>query len=147
MNVTIRKFRKKDIPAIHSLIVELAVFEKAPDKVLNSAEQMLDEMQYFECFVAETGQGEIVGMALFYPAYYTWVGKSLYLDDLVIKESWRGRGIGTRLLDRVIQEAKQRGVKRLRWQVLDWNKKAIDLYERYGCEIDGEWLNCDMAFD
>jgi diamine N-acetyltransferase len=146
MNFNIRKFSRPDIPAIHALIMELAVFEKAPEKVVNSVQQMEEEIDCFECLVAELESGEIVGMALFYEVYYTWVGKSMYLDDLVVKNSWRGRGIGTRLLDRVIEEAEARNCKRLRWQVLDWNQKAIEMYRKYGCELDGEWINCDLSY-
>jgi len=146
MDISIRRFHEKDIPAIHSLIIELAIFEKAKHKVLNTVEQMYDEIDDFECLVAETEKGDIVGMALFYPVYYTWVGKSMYLDDLVVKHEYRGNGIGTKLLMRVIDETKSRNCRRLRWQVLDWNEKAIELYEKLGCEIDGEWMNCDLQF-
>jgi diamine N-acetyltransferase len=145
MEVAIRKSLRQDIPAIFGLIKELAVFERAADRVMNSVEQMEAEQESFECVVAETTAGEVVGMALFYPVYFTWVGKSMYLDDLVVSEAWRGQGIGTRLLERVIEEARDRDCKRLRWQVLDWNGKAIDLYRRYGCSIEGEWLNCDLS--
>lgn len=146
MDTKIRKFTVNDIPAIHELIMELAEFEMAPEKVTNSVALMKSEMDAFECFVAELESGEIVGMALFYPVYYTWVGKSMYLDDLVVKQAWRGNGFGSKLLNRVIQEAKDTKCKRLRWQVLDWNEKAIQLYRQYGCDIDGEWMNCDLSF-
>jgi predicted N-acetyltransferase YhbS len=147
MEAIIRKFTMEDIPSIHQLILELAIFEKAPEKVSNTVEQMRAEMDAFDCLVAESRSGEIVGMALFYPVYYTWVGKSMYLDDLVVNEKWRGKGIGSALLNEVIAEAQRQKCKRLRWQVLDWNEKAIALYRQYGCTIDEEWMNCDMSFD
>ena len=146
MNYSIRQYKKSDLEAILKLIEELAIFEKAPEKVTNSVKQMEQEMEYFECFVAESDQGQIVGMALFYTVYYTWVGKSMYLDDLIVTKQWRGNGIGRNLLDKVIEKAKNSNCKRLRWQVLDWNEAAIKMYNNYGCKLDEEWLNCDLSF-
>ena len=78
--------------------------------------------------------------------YYTWVGKSLYLDDLYVKEAYSGQKIGSALLDKVIQFGKDNNCKRIRWQVLEWNKPAIDFYKKLGADLDGEWLNCDLEF-
>jgi GNAT superfamily N-acetyltransferase len=144
MKVTIRKATEKDFFAILSLIKELAAFEKAPGKVTNSVRQMEDEKDFFQCFVAETADKEIVGMALYFFAYYTWVGKSLYLDDLYVKESYRGQEIGTRLLNKILEIARQENCKRVRWQVLNWNKPAIDMYRKSGAGIDDTWINCDI---
>ena len=144
MKYTIRHFEKNDIPEIISLINELAEFENAADQVRNSIEQMERESHLFECFIAENEKNEIVGMALFYLCYYTWVGKSLYLDDLIVKEAFRGSGIGTGLLNKVIEFGKIENCNRLRWQVLDWNKSAIDLYEKLGAKVDKGWYNCDI---
>jgi len=143
---TIRPYTKKDLPDILEMIRELAIFEKAAEKLTNTVGQMEKEMAFFECFIAEDDQGQVLGMALYYPVYYTWVGKSMYLDDLVVREIYRGNGIGTALLNKVIEQAKETGCKRLRWQVLEWNERAIQLYERYGCTLDGEWMNCDLSF-
>src|SRR5258706_3441578 len=96
-NITIREADEKDFPAILSLIKELAAFEKAPDKVTNTIEQMKKEKELFYCFVAETDKKEIVGMTICFFAYFTWVGKSLYVDDLIVKESLRRKGIGKKL--------------------------------------------------
>ena len=144
MNIEIRTANKKDYPAILDLIKELALFERAPEKVTNTVEQMNEEEEYFKALVAENIEGEIIGIALYFFAYYTWVGKSLYLDDLVVREKYRGNKIGTRLLEEVMKIAKQTNCKRVRWQVLDWNTSAIDFYNSYGARLDGEWINCDM---
>ena len=144
MPIKIRKASEKDFNAILALIHELAAFEKAPEKVTNTPAQMEKEKDYFLCYVAETNEMEIVGMALYFFAYYTWVGKSLYLDDLYVKESYRGQGIGTKLLTKILEIAKKENCKRVRWQVLNWNKPAIDMYRKCGASIDNEWINCDV---
>jgi len=144
MNITIRKATKKDYPVILELIRELALFEKAPDKVINTVERMNEEDKYFEALIAEKEDGEVAGMALYFFAYYTWVGKSLYLDDLIVKEKYRGNKIGTRLLEEIMDIAKKSKCKRVRWQVLDWNTPAIEFYNAYGANLDGEWINCDI---
>jgi len=144
MKIKLRKATKKDYPVILDLIKELALFEKAPEKVTNTVDQMEQEEEFFQAIVAEKYDGEVVGMALFYFVYYTWVGKSLYLDDLVVREKYRGNKIGTQLLEEVMNVAKKSNCKRVRWQVLDWNENAIKFYKSYGANLDGEWINCDM---
>jgi len=144
MDVKIRKGIEKDYPAVLSLIKELAKFENASEKVINTVEHMNEEKQYFNVIVAEDINKEIVGIAVYYFAYYTWVGKSLYLDDLCVKESCRGKKIGTKLLKEIFKVARKENCKRVRWQVLNWNKPAIDLYKKCGATLDGEWLNCDF---
>jgi len=141
----IRKYKTTDIPSIIGLIKELATFEKSADKMRNSVEQMKQEQDYFDCFVAENKEGEIVGIALYFFAYYTWVGKSLYLDDLYIKPDYRGSKIGTQLLKEIFKLAKTNNCKRLRWQVLDWNEPAIEFYKKCGATLDEEWINCDFT--
>lgn len=143
MAVIIRKGDEKDFPALMGLINELASFEKVPGAVKNSIEQMREEKDAFDFFVAEE-DGKILGTAVYYFAYSTWVGKSLYLDDLYVKEGLRGRKIGTMLLGKVFELAKKEKCKRLRWQVLDWNKDAIAFYTKRGAAISKEWLNCDF---
>ena len=147
MNINFRTAAEGDFPAILSLIKELAAFEKAPEKVTNTVEQMKKEKDFFNCFVAETDTGEIVGMALYFFAYYTWVGKSLYLDDIYVKESFRSNRIGSALLKRVFDVAKAEDCKRVRWKVLNWNHSAIEMYSKSGAEIDDEWLNCSFDSD
>jgi len=147
MKVAIRKATTQDFPAILSLIMELAEFEKASEKVTNRVEQMESEKDLFGCFVAETEENGIVGMALYFFAYYTWVGKSLYLDDIYVKESVRGHRIGKELLKKVFEVADEEGCKRVRWQVLNWNSPAIEMYRKCGAEIDDEWLNCSFEHE
>lgn len=145
--VKIREAAETDFPEILSLIKELAEFEKAPEKVTNTVEQMKQEKDLFRCFVAETPSGEIAGMALYFFAYYTWVGKSLYLDDIYVKKIYRNMGIGSALLNRIFDEARLGECKRVRWQVLNWNSDAIELYRKCGATLDNEWLNCDFDIE
>ena len=147
MNIIIRKAGEVDFPEILLLIKELALFEKAPDKVTNTVEQMKKEKEFFHCFVAETKNREIVGMAIYFFAYYTWVGKSLYLEDLYVKELYRKQKIGSALLRKIFETANEEECKRVRWQVLNWNKAAIQMYTKSGAVIDDEWLNCNFDYE
>jgi GNAT superfamily N-acetyltransferase len=142
MDIRIRKAEVKDFKNVLSLIKELAEYERASEKVTNTVDLMITEKDYFDCFVAETSEGEIIGMAVYYFVYYTWVGKSLYLDDIYVKEEHRKRGIGRELLKKVFEVAASEGCKRVRWQVLGWNTSAINVYRKAGADIDDEWLNC-----
>jgi len=144
MDVRIRKATEKDFPAIMELIRELAIFENGLENVTNSVEQMNKEKDYFNCYLAEY-DGEILGMALYFFAYYTWVGKSLYLDDLYVKEKYRGKNIGSLLMKKMMEVAKAENCKRLRLQVLHWNEPAITFYEKNGFTVDREWYNCDFT--
>jgi GNAT superfamily N-acetyltransferase len=144
IDYVIREATRADFPVIIELIRELALYEKAPEKVTNSVEQMEQEADLFRCLMAENSNGEPLGMALWFYAYYTWVGKSLYLDDIYVREAFRGNGIGGALLERVFAAARAAGCKRVRWQVLDWNTPAIEVYKRYGADIDDQWLNCSF---
>lgn len=144
MNINIRKATDSDFPEILLLIKELALFEKAPEKVTNTVDLMKQEKELFHCFVAETQTKEIAGMALYFFAYYTWVGKSLYLEDIYVKESFRKQKIGSALLKKIFEVANKENCKRVRWQVLNWNKSAIQMYIKSGAVIDDEWLNCNF---
>lgn len=144
MKVIIREANRSDFPAILEMIRELALYERAPEKVTNTVQQMEKEESLFRSFVALDDHGEIIGMAVCFFAYYTWVGKSLYLDDIYVKEAYRGQKVGGALLRRVFELAQEEGCKRLRWQVLNWNEPAIAVYKCYGSEIDDEWLNCSF---
>jgi GNAT superfamily N-acetyltransferase len=126
------------------LVKELAVFQNSREKVTNTADQMLEEKDLFQCFVAENDQKEIVGIASYFFAYYTWVGKSLYLDDLYVKESCRGQKIGSELLRQIFEIAKTTNCKRVRWQVSEWNKGALDFYKKCGATVEEEYCICDF---
>lgn len=143
----IRKGTKTDLPQALELIRELALYEKAPEQVDNSVERMEEdgfgEKPVFEFFVADDG-GYIKGIAIYYYRYSTWKGKSIYLEDLVVRESERGAGIGKLLLDAIVMEAKITDSRQVTWQVLDWNEPAIRFYEKLGAELDGEWINCRL---
>jgi len=144
MNIILRKANEVDFPEILLLIKELALFEKSPEKVTNTVELMKKEKEFFRCYVAETQNKEIVAMAIYFFAYYTWVGKSLYLEDLYVKESFRKQKIGSALLRKVFEIANEEDCKRVRWQVLNWNEPAIQMYTKSGAVIDDEWLNCNF---
>ena len=143
-NYKIRPAEETDFEAILEIIKALALFEKAPEKVTNSVEQMKAEKDYFKCLVAVNEDGKIIAICLYFFAYYTWVGKSLYLDDLYVLEPYRRHGIAAALLDELFKIARREKCNRVRWQVLDWNENAIRLYEKLGATIDPEWLNCDF---
>ena len=148
MTYLIRKGEKKDVNAAHGLIMELAVYEKAPEQVTNTPEQMLidgfGERPIFEFYVAEY-DGQVVGLALYYTRYSTWKGRCIYLDDIVITESYRRRGIGKLLFDAVVKESVQQKANLLTWQVLDWNEPAIEFYKKLDAAFDGEWINCKLT--
>lgn len=147
----IRKGRREDLPAALRLIQELADYEKAPDEVENTVEQMeregFGERPVFEYFVAEGPEG-IQGIALFFYSYSTWKGTCVYLEDLVVSEAYRGLGLGQALFDAVAMHARAIGAKRLMWQVLDWNEPAIGFYrDKLGAELDPTWINCKLTYD
>lgn len=144
MRYTIRKCRESDYGAILAMVRELATFEQAADKVVNTEELMKAEKQYFDAYVVVNEDDTVIGMALYFFAYFTWVGKSLYLDDLYVKPEYRGMGIGSTLLKMIFALAKSEHCRRLRWQVLDWNEAALRLYRKVGATIDGGWCNCDF---
>ena len=136
----IRKANYSDVKDIIRLLVELAVFEKEPDAVKVTEEELIRDgfgtNPRYECLLAEFNS-EIVGLAFFTPRYSTWVGDTLHLEDLVVTEKMRGKGIGTLLYREFLLVAKERGVKRVEWSVLDWNKTAIDFYKKSGAIVDG----------
>ncbi|NPA34970.1 MAG: GNAT family N-acetyltransferase [Chlorobi bacterium] len=141
---TIREGTEKDFPAVLEMIKELAEFEKSPEKVTNTIERMKQDKDFFHLLIAEDGSGKAVGFALFFPAYFTWTGRAVYLDDVYVKPAYRGKGIGTALIKRVIEKAKEWGATRVRWHVLNWNTNAIELYKKLGAEISDEWLMCEV---
>lgn len=142
--VIIRKGLKTDLQAVLGLIRELAVFEKAPNEVTVTLQSMEQDGfgpdAVYQVHVAET-DGTIVGIAIFYTAYSTWKGKYIYLEDLIVTEAWRGKGVGSKLFDSVAAYAANNHAVLMKWQVLDWNTPAIEFYKKYGASIENEWLN------
>ena len=131
-----------DLEEVHALIVELAEYEKAPQEVTLSLPQFRKDAEEgcFEVTVA-VAEGCLVGMALHHPRYSTWKGRTWYLEDLVVTQSWRGRGVGKALFGAVVQRARETQSQRLEWQVLDWNEPAIGFYKALDASVDGSWMN------
>ena len=142
MNFIIRNATKNDMPQVLALIEELAIFEKEPKAVEISIEDLqkagYEEHPKFHCFVAELNT-KIEGIALVYNRFSTWKGSVLHLEDLVVSQNMRGTGLGTALLDEVIKYGHQLGVKRISWEVLDWNEPAITFYEKKGANVKRDW--------
>jgi diamine N-acetyltransferase len=147
MSIVIRKSTEVDIPAIFSLLKEFTTFQQTPEKLYVTEKQMKEDKDIFQCFVAEdTSVNSIVGYACFSIIYYSWSGKALYLDDLYVKETYRGHNIGSMLMNSVIALAKENNCKKMRWQVSKWNTNAQAFYEKLGATIDDVEINCDLVF-
>lgn len=146
-DVLIRKALPTDADAVLALIQELATFERAPDAVALQAQDLIDDgfgpNPAFMCFVAQY-EDKIVGMALGYPRYSTWDGKSIHLEDLIVSQSYRGMGIGFSLYKTFIHYAANQGARRVEWAVLDWNQNAIDFYENTGAQVLPDWRVVQM---
>jgi GNAT superfamily N-acetyltransferase len=142
MEVNIRKARVEDIPAIHDLVRELAAYERGLDKVTTTPDSYLMDFrdQVFDAFVADI-DGKVVGMALYYLVFSTWRGRMLYLEDFIVKESARGKGVGALLFDAFLAEARRQKASLVKWQVLKWNEPAINFYNKYDVVYDDEWLD------
>ncbi len=148
----IRQGTKEDLPRVLELVRELALYEKAPDEVTNTVQMMEEdgfgENPVFGFFVAvkeETQQ--IIGISIFYYRYSTWKGRRLYLEDIVVTESERGYGAGKLLFDRTLQKCLDDNCTGMMWQVLDWNTPAINFYQKYGADLQSEWINCNLQSD
>ena len=145
MNIKIRNAEKKDVPVILDLIKELARYEKAPNEVTNTVEALeqdgFSDNPLYYVILAEN-ETEVTGMSFYFISYSTWKGKSIYLEDIIVREKYRGKGIGKLLFEETMQRAKEFGAKRMHWQVLDWNEPAINFYKKYNAILDGEWINC-----
>lgn len=145
-DVILEPIREADFEELCSLFLEFATFEKLPERMINSVEKMRSEKEYFQGFVARTNGNKIIGYVTFFHAYYTWTGKSLYMDDLYVREEFRGKGIGSKLIKEVISYAKEFGCNGLRWQVSEWNHPAIKFYKDLGAKINDVERNCDLIF-
>lgn len=146
MDIQVRLAQKKDLLAIYKLVIELAIYEKEPDAVTASLAdyEAAFEEGIFEAMVATTKDERIVGMMIYYMTYSTWKGRMLYLEDFVINSAYRSMGIGQLLYDRLLQIAKEKNSKLVKWQVLDWNKPAIAFYKKNKAIIENEWWNCKV---
>jgi GNAT superfamily N-acetyltransferase len=154
MELKIRRAVKEDCPRLLELVKELALYEKAPEQVTVTLEHFEEsgfgEKPVWWAFVAtvpdagsSTGE-RIDGFALYYIRYSTWKGQAMYLEDILITESQRGKGIGYILFQQLIEEAKEKGFNRIIWQVLEWNEPAINFYKKVNASFDAEWINCTL---
>jgi len=148
MKITIRRAVKDDCARLLELIQELATYERAPDEVTVTLDHFTEsgfgKQPVWWAFVAEVDE-VIVGFALYYIRYSTWKGQAMYLEDILITNEMRGKGIGKLLFDRLIEEARDKEFNRIIWQVLEWNEPAINFYKKYNTIFDPEWINCSMT--
>jgi len=150
MNYNIRKATKIDLPEVLSLVKELAFYENAPEEVTITLKELendgFSEHPLYWILLAENEAG-IMGMSFYYIRYSTWKGKTLYLEDLVVKEEFRRMKIGEALFEATISAAKEMNAKLMTWQVLDWNEPAINFYKKFNAELDPEWINGKIRFN
>ncbi|MBI2966981.1 MAG: GNAT family N-acetyltransferase [Bacteroidetes bacterium] len=148
IKISIRKGVLSDLPDILRLIKELASYERSAGEVEITLPELekdcFGKNSIADFFVAVAGK-TIIGMALFYTKYSTWKGRCIFLDDIIVSEKYRGRGAGKKLFDAVIRTVKERKARRLEWQVLDWNKPAIDFYRKYNAQFLPEWITCRLT--
>lgn len=151
MNITIRRAVREDCPRLMELVRELAEYERAPQEVTVSDEHFIEsgfgKNPVWWAFVAcssENGKETIHGFALYYIRYSTWKGQRMYLEDILVTNKMRGKGIGKLLFDRLIVEAKEKELAAIVWQVLEWNEPAINFYKKYNASFDAEWVNCSI---
>jgi len=147
-NIQIRRAAKEDCPRLLELIRELADYEKAPQEVTVTLDHFTESgfgsNPVWWAFVA-TVEGTVQGFALYYIRYSTWKGQRMYLEDILVTEDMRGKGLGKLLFDRLLDEAKEKNFQGLVWQVLDWNEPAINFYKKYKASFDPEWINCALT--
>jgi GNAT superfamily N-acetyltransferase len=145
--MTIRQGKKEDLPQVLELVKELAEYERAPHEVTNTVAMMEEDgfgsNPVYGFFVAEEAN-LIVGLSLYYWRYSTWKGRRLYLEDIIVTESQRGKGTGKLLFDRMMQKTLEENCTGMMWQVLEWNEPAINFYKKYGAKLDDEWTNCHL---
>lgn len=145
MSIAIRKVEEADFPQLINLFQEFAEFQKTPDRMTNTLEQMQKEKDHFEAFVAVNAEDKIVGYGTWFFTYHTWVGKSLYMDDLYVSPAYRGTGLGRRLFESVLGVAKEGSCHRMRWLVSDWNINAQEFYKKIGASLDHTEMHCELV--
>ena len=147
MEINIRRAVKEDCARLLELIRELAEYEKAPQEVTVTMEHFIEsgfgDQPVWWAFVAEA-DGQVEGFAMYYIRYSTWKGQRMYLEDLLVTEKMRGKGLGKMLFDQLIVEAKEKKFNGIAWQVLEWNEPAINFYKKYKAAFDPEWINCSI---
>ena len=147
MSTTIRRAVREDCKRLLELVQELADFERAPHEVTVTLDHFIEsgfgKNPVWYGFVAEENE-TIVGFIVYYVRYSTWKGQRMYLEDFLVTENARGKGVGKLLFDRLIEEAKEKKFNGIVWQVLDWNETAINFYKKYNAKIESEWLNCSI---
>ena len=143
MSLSVRPAESKDLPFIYQLIIEFSIFQKTPEKVKITLEQMLKDQMDFKCLVA-IESNEILGFSSFYFAYHSWTGKAIYLDDLYVRPAYRGQKIGDLLFEAVKNIGIEKNCVKMKWMVSDWNTNAQEYYKRKGATIESsEWV-CDL---
>lgn len=147
MRINIRRAVKEDCPRLMELVQELADYERAPKEVTVTLDHFVEsgfgERPVWWAFVAEV-DGKVQGFALYYIRYSTWKGQAMYLEDLLVTESMRGKNLGKLLFERLMEEAREKKLKRIAWQVLEWNEPGINFYKKYNASFDPEWVNCSI---
>lgn len=148
MSIHIRRATAEDCPRLLELVNELALYEKAPQEVTVTLQHFIESgfgtNPVWWAFVAEEND-LVLGFALYYIRYSTWKGQRMYLEDILVTEQARGKGIGKLLFDQLIVEAKEKKLSGIVWQVLEWNEPAINFYKKYNANFDGEWINCSIT--
>jgi GNAT superfamily N-acetyltransferase len=154
MDIKTRKAIKEDCPRLMELVMELAIYERAPNEVTVTLDHFIEsgfgKNPVWWAFVAEAPTGEngeyiVQGFALYYLRYSTWKGQRMYLEDILVTEKMRGKGLGKLLFECLIGEARSKNLGGIIWQVLEWNEPAINFYKKYNAELDPEWINCKIS--
>jgi GNAT superfamily N-acetyltransferase len=147
MNYIVRRAKLNDLKAIYDLVVELAIYENEPDAVIATLEDYEENFnaQVFQSVVAEL-DGKIIGACIYYITWSTWKGRMVYLEDFIVTEAYRKKGVGQLLFDRFLLEAKEMNATMVKWQVLDWNEPAIRFYTKNKATIEKEWWNGKIFF-
>ncbi len=150
MKISLRQATKQDLPEVLSMIKELALYEKAPQEVTVTLEELerdgFSERPLFEVILA-CHENQILGMAFYFFSYSTWKGRCIYLEDIIVKEQFRGQKIGLKLFEAVIKKSKSYSARRMQWQVLNWNEPAINFYKKLNAQFDPSWINCKLTYE